>query len=212
MADILKKIKEDEPRIIYVSGKSCTGKSTFSRKIKDFLGYSIVDLGSIVFKSVIEPFSVDPSEAFITIYRDQEPKEQVSAFIEAVKSSIESELKSSPVIVEGAIAKSRILEEIFSDELKNFMFIYLHPTNHSLYANRIKQRFVNGATKNTTELPKDFWKLVNKNDFEEFIRSNTLNMGMQETINQYATLSMKESRERLRQFQKNFSGINVVEI
>ena len=113
--EILQKIKENKPKIIYISGKTSTGKSTFSNNIRDFFGYHIVDLGSIVFKSVIEPFSVAPSESFITTYRDTEPREHVSAFISATKNAINSQLKSSPVVIEGAIAKSRILKEIFQE-------------------------------------------------------------------------------------------------
>jgi len=210
--EILEIIKNKKPKLVYISGKTSTGKSTFSKNLRDLYGYSIIDLGEIVFKSVIEPFSADPAEAFITAYRDTEPKEYVNAFIRATKDAILSKLDFSPVVVEGAIAKSRILKEIFSGEIGDFMFIYFHPINHDKYAQRIKQRFMNGAENNTTDLPKLFWFFIDQSDLEKFIKTKIFSKELNEAINRYASISMEESKERLKHFQKNFAEINIIEI
>ena len=210
--EILEIIKNKKPKLVYISGKTSTGKSTFSKNLKDLYGYSIVDLGEVVFKSVIEVFSSDPSETFITVYRDTEPKEYVDTFIKATRDAILSKLNFSPVVVEGAIAKSRIINEIFSGELENFMFIYFHPLNHDKYAQRIKQRFIDGAENNTTDLPKLFWFFIDQSDLEKFIKTKILSKELNGAIDQYADISMEESKERLKHFQKNFSEINIIEI
>lgn len=210
--EILEIIKNKKPKLIYISGKTSTGKSTFSKKLKDLYDYSVVDLGEVVFKSVIEKFSSDPVETFITVYRDTEPKEYVNTFIKATKNEILSKLNFSPVVVEGAIAKSRIINQIFSGELKNFMFIYFHPINHDKYAQRIKQRFISGAENNTTDLPKLFWFFIDQIDLEQFIKTKILSKGLNEAIDQYTNISMEESNERLKHFQKKFSNINIIEI
>lgn len=210
--EILKIIKNKKPKLIYISGKTSTGKSTFSKNLRDQCGYSIVDLGELVFKSVIKPLSADPAEAFITVYRDTKPKEYVNTFIKATKDSILSKLDFSPVVVEGAIAKSRILKKIFSGEIGNFMFIYFHPINLDKYAQRIKQRFIDGAENNTTDLPKLFWSFIDQSDLEKFIKTKILSKELNEAINCYASISMEESKERLKHFQKNFSEINIIEI
>ena len=210
--EILEIIKNKKPKLVYISGKTSTGKSTFSKNLKNLYGYSVVDLGEVVFKSVIEVFSSDPAETFITVYRDTEPKEYVDTFIKATRDAILSKLNFSPVVVEGAIAKSRIINEIFSGELKNFMFIYFHPVNHDKYAQRIKQRFIDGAENNTTDLPKLFWFFIDQSDLEKFIKTKILSKELNGAIDQYADISMEESKERLKHFQKNFSEINIIEI
>src|SRR3989344_2585894 len=194
--EILEIIKNKKPKLVYISGKTSTGKSTFSKNLRDLYGYSIIDL----------------AEIFITVYRDTEPKEYVDTFIKATKDAILSKLNFSPVVVEGAIAKSRIINEIFSGELKNFMFIYFHPVNHDKYAQRIKQRFIDGAENNTTDLPKLFWFFIDQSDLEKFIKTKILSKELNGAIDQYADISMEESKERLKHFQKNFSEINIIEI
>lgn len=210
--EVLQKIKYERPRIIYISGKTSTGKTTLSKDLKNFFGYSVIELGSIVSESVIKPFSADPVEVFITVYRDTEPKKYTSAFIKATRKAIVSQLKYSPVVVEGAIAKTRILKEIFSGELEDFMFIYLDPVEPRKYAERIQQRFVAGAVNNTTELPKSFWKLIDNRELEEFTKTKELTLNLLKSIDQYVALSMEESRERLKHFQENFSKINIIEV
>jgi len=210
--EILQKIKKEKPKLIYISGKTSTGKTTFSNKLQDFYKYSVIDLGSIVFKSIVKQYFVDPTEAFITVYRDTKPKKHVSTFIRVVKNVTLSQLKYSSVVVEGAIAKARIIKEIFIGKLGDFMFIYFHPIDHKKYTKRIQRRFMEGAINGTTNLPKSFWTFVTQVDLEQFIKTNKLTKNLKKSIDQYVTFSMKESEERLQHFQKHFSKIYVVEI
>jgi guanylate kinase len=121
---LLEKIKRENPRLVYLSGKTSTGKSTLANELRDMYGYSKIELDDIVFSAVIEPFNVEiPTNAFRTVYRDTEPKEQVEAFIEASKKEIKEILKLAPIVVEGSIAKTRVLKEVFSGNLQDFILI-----------------------------------------------------------------------------------------
>ena len=49
-------------------------------------------------------------------------------------------------------------------------------------------------------------------DLEKFIKTKILSKELNEAINRYASISMEESKERLKHFQKNFAEINIIEI
>jgi adenylate kinase family enzyme len=210
--DVLQKIKEISPRIIYISGKTCTGKTTFANEVKEH-GYTQIELDAIVTNSIVIPFKIkSPGEAFLTAYRDSGPKEHVDAFIIAAIKEIKEKLAFSPIVIEGAIAKSRILKEIFSGDLSSFFFVYFHPVHLDIYMGRMRERFVAGAADGTSALPKHFWDITNRKDVEEFTKSNMMNEGIENAIKEYAQISMKESEERLQHLQESFPSICVVEV
>ena len=198
--------------MVYVSGKTCTGKTTFANEVHA-LGYTGIELDKIVTSAVIEPFNVQPpNEGYIIAYRDKGPAKQVAAFITAVRQEIKAKLPSSPVIIEGAIARARILKEVFSEELNDFYFVYFHPVHFELYKDRIRSRFITGVPNNSVGLPKDFWALVDKNDLDEFMKTLTLNEGIEKAINEYTAISMRESEERLNHFKEAFPNLHIVEV
>ena len=206
---VLEKIQHQLPRLIYISGKTCTGKTTFAKYLSQH-GYKKVELDHIVTESVIIPFNVVPAEGFRTAYRGLGSEEQVGAFTNSAKLEILKELQKSSVVVEGAIASPQILGEIFSDNPKDFVFIYLHPAHADTYEERIRSRFVVGAKNGTSGLPKDFWELVKQSDFDEFKNTNKVNSEIETAIKEYAAKSMRESEERLASFQSYFQDIAVV--
>lgn len=205
------KIKLQQPRLIYLSGKTCTGKTTFASYLEQH-GYKKVELDKIVMESVVVPFGVASGDGFRTAYRDLGPMEQVNAFIGAAKLEILKKLQDSSLVVEGAIANPRILGEVFSDTLKEFVFVYFHPIHADVYEQRILSRFTTGAKDGSSGLPKDFWTLVQDSDLEEFKTTDKVNAGIQAAIKTYAAKSMEESKVRLEGFQASFPEIAVVEI
>ncbi|MDR3547735.1 MAG: hypothetical protein P4M11_05635 [Candidatus Pacebacteria bacterium] len=209
--NLLKEIKATKPRIIYVSGKTCTGKTTFANEMRAE-GYVQIELDTIVTNSVVIPFNLPAGEAFLTAYRDAGPTEQTEAFITAAKSEIAEKAKSSPIVIEGAIAKSRILKEIFSNELADFFFVYFHPVHLENYIERIRTRFTAGVVDGTTGLPKHFWDRTREVDVESFIVTLKMNEGIERAIKEYAGISMKESEERLAHLRESFPDIHVVEV
>ncbi len=208
----IKEIIKRKPKIIYVSGKTCTGKTTLADEVAS-RGYAKIELDDIVNDSVVIPFNISAvDEAFITAYCDTGPAEQVAAFIAAAQNEITKKLSPPGIVIEGAIAKSRILKEIFSGKLSDFFFVYLHPVDLESYKEKIRTRFVAGAADKTSGLPKFFWNFVQNSDFEQFIKTNHLNEGLERSIGEYAIISMQESKERLRHFKENFSNILVIEV
>lgn len=210
-SQLTQKISEQKPRLIYVSGKTCTGKTTFANLLEQH-GYTKIELDKIVTDSVVIPFNLPPADAFLTAYRDDGPVEHTEAFISAARQDIAEKLRYSSLVIEGAIAKTRILKEIFKDGLEEFLFIYFHPVNIEVYMDRIRSRFIAGARNNTSGLPKHFWALVQDNDLAHFMDTNTLNEGIENSIKEYAGLSMQESVARLEHLKSEFPDICVVEI
>lgn len=208
---VLEKIQQENPRLVYLSGKTCTGKTTFAIVLEG-QGYSRVELDKIVTRSVVIPFEVLPGDGFRAAYREDGPLEHTEAFIVSAKSEITERFKDSPLVIEGAVAKSRILKEIFSGTLGDFIFIYFHPINIDVYAERILTRFVAGARTNTSGLPKDFWTLVQEDDLKEVMDAGTVGAGITDAVRQYASKSMEESARRLGHLKESFPDIVVVEI
>ncbi len=208
---ILHTISRQKPRLIYVSGKTCTGKTTFANVLQQH-GYSVVELDTVVMNSVVIPFRVATGDGFRTAYRDAGPTEQAQAFISAARTEITQRRDDSSLVVEGAIDKPRILHEIFSDELGDFMFIYFHPVHLDRYIERIVARFVAGGGGQTAGLPKDFWALVSEMDLANFKHTGVMNEGITSAITHYAEKSMEESKERLRGFQDTFPDVVVTEV
>lgn len=208
----LEQIKTNASRLIYLCGKTSTGKTTLAKQIVDDFGYSLIELDDIIMHSVIAPLGIkNASDAFGAAYRGLGSPEYTVTFIAATKCAIADAVTASPVIVEGSIAKASIIKEIFSGDLTDFVFLYLHPTDAEAYRARIRKRFIGGARNGTSGLPKPFWSLIDPKDLETFISTGELNTPLEECIRHYADLSIAESRERLAEFQKEFPNITIIE-
>lgn len=211
--DVFKLITSDCPQIIYLSGKTSTGKSTFCKKLVDSFGYSEVELDKIVHDSVITPFNIkDIPEAFIISYRDGEPAIWREAFIKAAKNAIHETLKKGPVIVEGAIANASTLQKVFSGAIPKPYFLYLHPTHIGDYVERITNRFINGVHDGTSALPKDFWSQLSISDIENYKLNGEQTDTLKKGIVDFAMISMEESEKRLQMLTANFPDIIIVDV
>lgn len=209
---ILQQITHQQPHLIYLSGKTCTGKTTFANYLVAH-GYAHIELDQIVEASIVQRFHLDPpGQAFVTAYADEGPAEYAESFIAAARNEIRNKLKSSSVVIDGAIARNRILKAIFSDELSHFCFIYFHPVHAEIYRERIRTRFIEGRGTRAAGLPKDFWDLVKQEDLDQFLQKREINEGIERSIAEYASQSMEASERRLRRFQESFPDIVVVEV
>jgi gluconate kinase len=151
--ELLIKIEREEPQIIYFSGKTSTGKSTFVKNLNSNSKFTVIELDKIVEKEIISKFNLNHNDAFLDVYGN-EKSDYLEIFSSAVQSEIRSKLRFSAVIVEGAIAKSGILQKIFSGNLENFLFVYFHPINLESYIQRIHARLVEGIISGNSRLPK----------------------------------------------------------
>jgi len=208
---ILRYIKQEKPTIIYIGGKTSTGKTHLALKIAKQYLFKNINLDNIIIESIIPKFSIKADKAFASIYRDREPKIYASYFIKITKKLIKKEGKKSSVVIEGSIGKPRILKEIISNNANHFAFIYIHPQKTEAYHEKIKERLKNDIFNNTKTLPKEFWHLVYMPDLEKLKENGTITKRLKNSINTYCTLSKIESETRLKSFQRTFKNVIVLD-
>lgn len=209
---LFKQIKKDEPNVIYLSGKTATGKTTFGNKLHSELGYDQIELDQIVMKAVVEKYRPkEDGDAFVVVYRDGEPQKWRDDFIRESKKVIQ-ERKTGHLVIEGAIANTETLKAIFEDSRENFMFVYFQPVDRQKYIDRIKKRLVTGINRKNCSLPKSFWVFASQKEKDKYIATGKITPAIEEAINKYVDSSMRESNERLALFKKEFKDIVIVEI
>ncbi len=198
------KIKNDSPKIIYISGKTCTGKSTFARSLKEF-GYEHLELDFLVHESVKDKFNIkDNGEAF-KVYKGIAPIDWQNSFEFATHKYILEKSKSSKIIVDAAIATPEVLKKIFSDELSYFMFIYLHPFDQNFYYQCIFERFTNDYKTKFRSFP--LWDKATPEILEDFINNGEKSEKVMKIVRDYGDNSTKISTERFELFKKVYPNI-----
>jgi tRNA uridine 5-carbamoylmethylation protein Kti12 len=79
-------ILKKQTRLVYVSGKTCSGKTTFSSDLEKE-GHTRIELDKIVMESVVHAFRVEPGVGFLTAYRGEGPEEQTASFVATAKNT-----------------------------------------------------------------------------------------------------------------------------
>ena len=209
---LFNKIKEVKPQIIYLSGKTATGKTTFSNQLHNDLGYSQIELDQIVMNSVVNKYKPkEDGDAFVVAYRDGEPQEWRDVFVAETKKVLSKEAQTKHLVIEGAIANIKTLEDIFDKYQDSFMFVYFQPVDRQKYINRIKKRLTIGINKQNCSLPKSFWSLGLENEKEEYISTGRISLSLENVIDKYVDSSMEESNDRLNLFKNSFKDIIVID-
>jgi adenylate kinase family enzyme len=204
-------IDKNLPKYIYLTGKTCTGKSTFANKLVENFNYSAIELDKIVRNSVIKKFDLsDEGNAFGEIYGRRDKLNWINSFVKAVQEEItKKKANSTGIIIEGAVSNVVTIKELFSD-VAEFEFIYFHPQHLKNYIRNIKSRFSLSDKNNNAGLPIPFWNLIDPKDFEKFCIDKIITSNLEEAISEYALFSKKKSEERLKYFSENFTNIKVV--
>jgi len=208
--DAFQLIKDKNPPVIFLAGKTSTGKTTFSKELVSNLNYATIELDDIVMESVVKNNpTVSVADIFVNIYKGGENKEWQDIFIQATKDAIEKE--SKPVIVEGALADTSAMKEIVSEDV---LIVFMHPDSIERYIERLISRFKDGMStrglKEDTGLPKVFWNMVNQGDTDSFIETGEINSSLHKSFESYATLSQQESLKRLERFQSIFKDVVII--
>lgn len=210
--ELVAEIVQDKATLIYISGKTSTGKTTLANQLQNELSYSLVSFDTLVHESVVKKFYViDVPHAYVVAYRDGEPEEWRESFILSAKNEINSHMGNG-IILEGAIANPETLQKIVSEHLSKFFFIYIHPSNLELYTTRIRERFVAGAADNTSGLPKDFWPMLPHGALEIFQDTNLITPVIEKVIQEFALKSQSESAGRLEAMKSYFPNIKVIDL
>lgn len=204
-------ILNEYPPLIFLTGKTSSGKTYLSNRLVA-KGYQLVKLDDVIFEHVIARFGISDSNVGFATYRGDAPQEWMNTFIEGSRQRILSELQKGNVVVEGALANNDMIKAIFCEELDNFIFLFLLPTDVSTYAERITKRFIFETETGKTGLPKEFYQMVSKEDVKKYISDKQIDESLKEKILRFAQWSLEESERRLDYFKSGFTDIVVVEV
>lgn len=206
-------VKTNKPSLVYLSGKTSTGKSTFANKLVQDFGYKVVELDQIVKSAVIQRFNLtNEGTTFVEVYRGRDKMLWIEEFVKAARNLIEKHLNNGELLViEGAVAHPITLSEVLAG-YPDFMFVYFHPQTVDNYIRNLTQRFMQTNEQENAALPAAFWKLIDQTEFKSFCKSRIITKSLSQSIREYAKLSQEESNKRLREFKNNFRDIKIVEI
>jgi gluconate kinase len=205
-------IAQQQPRLLYVAGKTSTGKSTFAQRLRDALGYAIIELDDVVKQDIIPAFDLtDEGTAFVELYKERHNPELTAAFEAAAKARIDGQLATTPVVVEGALAHPDGLKALFRHH-PDFTFLYFHPKQLHVYERNLTSRFMTVHQGYLAGLPIGFWEIMGKDTFEEFCRTHELSSAAKHAIHKYACASQAVSSKRLHRFATSFPEIIEVDI
>ncbi|MFA5024959.1 MAG: hypothetical protein WC503_00430 [Candidatus Shapirobacteria bacterium] len=202
--EVKKIIGKEQPKLVFIAGKTCVGKSTFARDLKIW-EYEHLELDLVVRESVIKRFGVlNPNEAFL-VYKGIAPENWQKSFEKATHKLIEERLKFSKVVVDAALADVGVLKRVFSKKLDNFFCVYIHPFSRDFYYKNIFNRFVNDAKNNTRSFP--IWDYVTPEVFDDYQINGNQGLMINQVVYQYADESTKLSKERFELFEKAYPKI-----
>lgn len=201
---VKKLIQLSSPRLVFVTGKACSGKSTFAHRLEKY-GYKHLSFDHFVYDSVIKKFKVtDPGLAF-GVYRGVAPASWQKSFETEAHKLIFHNLQTSKVVVDAAIGDSSVLKNIFSGKLSNFTFIYLHPFDRDYYRRSMFKRFREDVKKKQASCY--LWDFVTPQILADFKKYGSKSQLAHRLVNTYADESIRRSRERLRMFRRSYPNL-----
>lgn len=211
VTEIFQDIAKHKPPIIYVSGKTSTGKSTFGRRLRDQLGYRVIELEAVLLQ-IVKDHEFDEQATFRNVLSDAGEFEAKTLFLNATDRIITNALSDNhPVVIEGAIANAETLQRILRPA-SDLLFLYFHPNDIEIYIRNLTKRFMESSAESYGGLPLKFWKLIDDEEFKNFCKTRKLTEVLKTSIRQYALASQKESLTRLEEFRQKFKNIIVAEI
>lgn len=172
---------------IFITGKSCTGKTTLSYSLP---GYIVYELDEIV-KNIMKEYNLIENN----IYKGTAPENIMNAFISEVMFFILSHTNKK-IVINGAIRDVNLIKRLFDD---SFTIIYLLPKNKEKYLSRVSKRFNEEMQTQIKNIPIDW---------TEDLYIDWLNNGMngklvEKVIKEFVNNSIVESQSRLNCFLAN---------
>jgi hypothetical protein len=209
--EIYQDIAEQKPPVIYLSGKTSTGKSTFGRKLRDELDYQVIELEAILLE-IVKKNELDEQTTFRKVLYNAGEFEAKTLFFDATDRIINGAIANSrPVVIEGAVANVETLQRILQPAPK-LLFLYFHPASTEVYIRNLAKRFMESNEESYGGLPLTFWQLIDNAEFKTFCKTRKLTENLKASIKAYALSSQKESLIRLEEFRRKFENIIVIEI
>ena len=202
--EVEKKIEKEQPRLIFLAGKTCVGKSTFARSLKKF-SYKHLELDLLIREKVVKKFKIaDANEAYL-VYKDKAPREWQQSFEKATHNLIEENLKFSKIVVDAAIADVKVLKRIFSENLNDFLCVYLYPFDQKFYYQAIFNRFVKDIKTKTQSFP--IWDYITPEILDDYLKNGKDGRKIDGVIRRYRDESTALSAKRYEKFKRAYPKI-----
>ena len=207
--DLIRKLELTKPKIILLSGRTCTGKTTLSKELSRELDMKILELDDFVLGNVIEKMNLPKqgiySEIFKKIYSDENNNEYQKMFIDAFREFL---LKNNDsIIIEGSIHNPKIIKLLGDD----FEIVFLHPVDLKSYSKRVQKRFESGVCDGTSGLTNRFWDYVTKEQIGEYCKTKKVTDEIVENIAKFSLEIQDKSLNRINKIA-SFSKIKVLEV
>ena len=206
---IYKQIESKHPKLVFLSGKTSTGKTTMSNKLRTKYNCAIIELDEIIYRLDCP----EGKNRFIEAYQKRDDKVITNSFVQATRQEIRSALENHDfVIIEGAIVNVETLNEIISDWRRSFLFIYLDIKNIDIYAQRLTNRFEMSSPDDGNGLPGLFWEKFSPEILKTYYENRELTSFVRTAIRAYAVDSAKASTARLDRFSSHFDNILEIKV
>ena len=200
---VRKLIKKKEPSIIFLAGKTCTGKSTFGRSLEP-LGYKQIEFDLIVRKEVRDKFLIKNSNEAFEVYKNNAPIEWQESFEKAARDLILKSIKNSKIVIDAAIGDVEVIKRIFKGELSNFMGVFFHPYDLNFYHQSILNRLMNDFKNHIQTFP--IWEDISNDVFLDLTNFGDSGRLVNKLIDNYAKESTIKSEYRYMSFKKVYSN------
>lgn len=210
-ADAYRTIKETRPPVIFITGKTSTGKSTFGRRLRDEMGYTVVELEAMLV-NLVKRHELDENQTFKKVFYESENSEERNWFLDETDEVITKALRDEhPLIIEGAVANANTLQRILQPTASLY-FLYFHPKNIDDYVRNLTERFKSSSQDSNAGLPIKFWQMIDSEQFKTFCNTQVVSDDLERSIKEYALASQKESVLRLEKLQEKFHNVVVIDI
>lgn len=204
LTSLRRRLARTLPPLIFVSGKACSGKSTFAKKLEKY-GYRHLSFDDFVYESVIKKYHVCDNGLAFGVYRGQAPASWQKSFETEAHNLITSSLIKTKVVVDAAIGNPQILKRIFSGKLSNFLFIYLHPFDREYYYRSMFKRFREDYQ---SQQPSCYlWDFVTPEILADYRLYRSRSQLTWDLIKNYADESIRRSTIRLTKFRRHYPDL-----
>ena len=207
---LYRKISHDQPAALYIGGKTSTGKSTFTHRLRDELGYNIVELEAQLV-DVIKADHLPERETYKAVFNDKSDSQAKQHFFAACDHAITTSLTHQPTVIEGSVANIDTLRRALQ-AAPHCLMIYFCPDDLDVYIRNLTARCMAINSHEPGGLPSTFWRLIDDAEFKTFRRTRVLSDSLKQTIRKYALESQRESEHRLHELQQHFDDIILVQI
>lgn len=203
--EVKKELRDKGTKLVFVLGKTCTGKSTFAREISK-MDYFHLEMDCVVLESVADKFNIKNRDEAFLVYKGIAPFEWQESFEEAAKNLILKYIDKRKVVVDAAFADPNVLKRIIPNRFNDgYSLIYFHPFNREFYYEGIFNRFAEDVNTEKKSFP--IWLEVTPEIIKDYKKNGRKGSKIFSLVKKYGDESADSSLERFELFWKVFPKI-----